>query len=177
MGQDIEAVRRFAAGDVSEIQSEVSMPSAELWIQKQFQANYSQAKMFGIILAHHQPIDLLTGQYIDTGRALAWTNRKEYHHFFPEDHLKGRGYSKKQIYPLSNFIMLSSASNKRITNRAPSDYLRDVERAAGQNLDTWLASNLIPQEAYECAKNDDYDGFLRARSVFLSRLVEAKVQS
>jgi hypothetical protein len=35
---------------------------------------------------------------------------------------------------LANFVMLTAARNKRITNRAPSDYLKEVVAALGAEL-------------------------------------------
>ena len=80
-----------------------------------------------LLLAFKRPIDLLTGQKIDTSNALFHGNNKEFHHFFPRDYLKGKGVQTRQANALANIVMLTAASNKRITNRAPSDYLKDVE--------------------------------------------------
>jgi hypothetical protein len=65
---------------------------------------------------------------------------------------------------LANFVMLTAASNKRITNRAPSDYLKEVKKGLGANLDKVLSSNLISPAAFEAAMNDDYDTFLAERA-------------
>jgi hypothetical protein len=64
--------------------------------------------------------------------------------------------------------MLTADSNKKISNRAPSDYLKDVEGALGANLRTALESNLVSDAAYAAAKVDDYDSFLqeRARTIY-----------
>jgi hypothetical protein len=60
--------------------------------------------------------------------------------------------------------MLTAASNKRITNRAPSDYLKEVVDTLGAKLDEVLATNLITPEAFKAALWDDYDTFLNERS-------------
>ena len=67
--------------------------------------------------------------------------------------------------------MLSSVSNKRITNRAPSDYLREVVNAAGANLDKWLASNLVPRDAFDLAIVDNFEGFIARRAAHLEKTV------
>jgi hypothetical protein len=100
---------------------------------------------------------------VDTAKALAWINAKEFHHFFPRDYLQQKGVPASKINVLANIVMLSSASNKAISNRAPSDYLRDVEKAAGNQLKRWLESHLILADAYEAARADDYDLFLERR--------------
>jgi len=60
--------------------------------------------------------------------------------------------------------MLTSASNKKISARSPGDYLADVEKAAGANLDAWLRSNLISPAAFAAAKANDYNAFLKERA-------------
>lgn len=164
MGADHRAVQAFANGSSVELYVNVIAPPPAIWIQRQFRMNNAHAKLLGIVLAYHSPIDILTGQPVDVGHALSWTNAKEYHHFFPDAYLKQRGVSGERINSLANLIMLSSASNKTITNRAPSDYLRDVQAAAGGQLEKWLASNLISTEAYQAALIDDYDTFLKERA-------------
>ncbi len=164
MASDLVAVGAFAAGTVQEVEINVVRPHSDIWRMRQFRANNAHAKLLAIVLAHHQPVDLLTGQRIDTAKALAWSNNKEFHHFFPQAYLKRAGESRVRINCLANFVMLTSASNKTILDRDPSDYLVDVERAAGENLDQWLASNLVSREAFEAAKADDFDLYLKLRA-------------
>jgi hypothetical protein len=167
MASDLAAVGAFAEGEASTIEVAAAKPAADIWVTRQFRANNAHAKLLAIVLAHHDPIDLLTGQRIDTEKALAWSNAKEYHHFFPRDYLKSQGVAPTKINVLANIVMLTSDSNKKITNRAPSDYLQEVEAAAGGNLETWLETNLISMDAFEAAKQNDYPQFLalRARTI------------
>lgn len=175
MAADLLAVRRFAEGAVDEIEVTVSRPLSDIWTIRQFRLNNAHAKLLAIVLAHHGPRDLLTGQRIDTTQALAWGNAKEFHHFFPQDYLKGLGVAPNRINSLANIVMLSSASNKHISNTAPSVYLAEVEAAAGANLTEWLTSNLISEAAYAAAKADDFDTFLmeRAKSIHAELLPKA----
>ena len=98
---------------------------------------------------------------------------KEYHHFFPQDYLKKRDVGAGRINALANMVMLTSASNKKISGRSPSDYLVDVEKAAGGQLDGWLKSNLISPAAFAAAKANDYDGFLSARAATIHAQIKA----
>jgi hypothetical protein len=140
----------------------IQVPPPIIWLQRQFRSNNAHAKLLAIVLAHHHPVDILTGQTIDTGNALAWNNQKEFHHFFPRDYLANKDVPRGTINCLANIVMLTSASNK-ISNRAPSDYLKDVEAAAGQQLDDWLARSLITRRAFDAAFQDDLSEFLIAR--------------
>ena len=167
MASDLKAVGEFASGNAAELAADVTAPRAEIWTTRQFRANNAHAKLLAIILAHRDPIDLLTGQRIDPGNALAWTNQKEFHHFFPRDYLDNKGVARQRINALANIVMLTSDSNKKISNRAPSDYLRDVEEAAktaGADVKDWFDRNLISSEAFEAAKADDFERFLSLRA-------------
>jgi len=165
MAADLQSVADFAEGKTSEIKVDLVVPSKDLWGQRQFRINNAHSKVLAIVLSYQAPKDLLTGQNIDTKATLAWQNAKEYHHFFPQDFLKQKGHTSGRINALANMVMLTSASNKKISARAPDVYLPDVEKAAGAQLDTWLKSNLIPPAAFAAAKVNDYDAFLAERAV------------
>lgn len=134
----------------------------------------AHAKLLAIVLAERQPKDLLTGQFIDTGSALAWSNAKEFHHFFPRKFLESKGESANRINSLANFVILSSASNKSISDSTPSDYLKQVAAALGKDLDEVLAANLISKEAFEAATRDDYSEFLHLRAETIQAAVAAR---
>lgn len=173
MSRDQQAVTDFVEGASSEISVTAFKPHSKIWQQKTFRADNAHAKILAIILAHKGPVDLLTGQRVAISKSLSWTNLKEYHHFFPKDYLKSRGIALSRANCLANIVMLSSASNKRITNRAPSDYLKEVEAAAGASVNDWLASNLISTSAFKAAKSDDFDAFIDERSRTIDECVSS----
>ncbi len=66
---------------------------------------------------------------------------------------------------VANIVLLSSASNIRISNRAPSQYLRKLVDTVGQDeVRRRLATLLVSDTAFTAALADDYDGFLSARA-------------
>jgi hypothetical protein len=164
MSADQQAAARFAAGQTTSIETSINDQGPAVWISQQFRLNTAHAKILAVLLAFSEPVDLLTGQRIDVSKALHYANSKEYHHFFPRGFLTSSGTSMRRANLLANLIMLTSDSNKKISNRAPSDYLKDVEAALGDHLEAALDSNLISMEAFTAAKADDYDAFLRARA-------------
>jgi hypothetical protein len=174
MASDQAAVEEFGAGRTKLIEIALAKPNADIWESRTFRLNNAHAKLLAIVLAHHQPIDLLTGQSIDISKALAWINSKEFHHFFPRKYLERKGERQQRINCLANFIMLSSASNKSISDSSPSEYLPSVVSAAGDKLDGWLASNLIPREAFDAALKDDFSSFLRIRAEYIHASVMSK---
>ncbi|MET4493247.1 DUF262 domain-containing protein [Bradyrhizobium sp. LA7.1] len=173
MGSDQKAVTSFATAQKTEIESVVHDPGAAIWTAQQFRSNTAHSKILILLLAFSKPLDLLTSQSIDTGDALYHGNTKEFHHFFPRDYLKSKGVATRKANVLANFVMLTAASNKRITNRAPSDYLKEVKKELGGNLDKVLARNLITHEAFEAAMQDDYDKFLDERAKGIASAVSS----
>lgn len=164
MAADQQAVTKFASGQSAELDVPVSDLGPGVWTAQQFRINTAHAKVLALLLAFNQPIDLLTGQKIDVDRALHNSNAKEYHHFFPRNFLIAMNESTRRANLLANYVMLTADSNKKISDRAPSDYLKDVEAALGDNLKRALESNLISDAAYAAAKMDDYDTFLQERA-------------
>ena len=96
MAADLAAAKAFADGESASISIGATPPSKATWINSQFRSNNALTKVLAIVLSHHQPIDLLTGQQVDTTNALAWNNQQEFHHFFPQDFLKRRGVSRRR---------------------------------------------------------------------------------
>jgi hypothetical protein len=168
MSSDQKAVQSFAAGQSKHIDSVVQNPGQGIWTTQQFRSNAAHSKILVLLLAFNRPTDLLTSQKIDTGDALFHGNTKEFHHFFPRDYLKSKGVANRNASVLANFVMLTAASNKRITNRAPSDYLKEVVATLGTKLDEVLATNLITPTAFKAAMEDDYEAFLSERSKAIS---------
>jgi hypothetical protein len=73
-----------------------------------------------------------------------------------------------------NLVMVSSVTNIWVSDRAPSEYLKDLCETEGEEvIRRRLASCLVDDVAFDAAMVDDYDVFLRARSETLhARLVE-----
>ncbi len=171
MSSDQRAVQRFASTQSPTIQIDVTKPVSAIWNNRVFRSNNAHSKVLAIVLSYYAPVDLLTGQRIDVTKALAWTNNPEFHHFFPRDYLATKGVDSDHINRLANIIYLTSASNKTIANRAPSDYLKDVKLVAGSSLPAWLETLLIPTNAFEAALNDDYEQFCRLRAEHIHNTV------
>jgi hypothetical protein len=174
MASDLEAVRQFATGKEDDIAISVPKPKADIWLTRTFRLNNAHAKLLAIVLAHHGPIDLITGQRIDTSKALASINVKEFHHFFPRAYLERKGERQQEINCLANFVMLTAASNKEVSDRPPSDYLKQVAKSAGSKLEEWLSSNLISTECFEAAMRDDFDQFSQLRAGVIHDAVWAR---
>lgn len=164
MGADLYSVAKFAEGKTDALEANFVEPNPAIWSIRSFRGNNAHSKVLALIMAYQHPKDLLTGQSIDVDKALAWQNTKEFHHFFPQAYLKKHDTLPAKISALSNMVYLSSSSNKLITDRAPSEYVKELLDSQGEKAREWMATNLIDDRAIDAALKDDFDEFLAARS-------------
>lgn len=170
MGPDLHAITAFAGGKTPDIDTGAPLPRSALWRRSAFSKRNAPSKLLALILSYEDPLDLLSGQRIDVGKALSWQNDKEFHHFFPKAFLRSRGVSAARANACGNLIMLSSNSNIWVTDRPPSQYLRDLADIEGEEpLRERLRTCLVEEDAYQAALRDDYDTFLEVRSETLHR--------
>lgn len=167
MSTDQSAVREFAASKADKIIYVSPRPTSDIWIVRQFRANNAHAKMLGLMLAQRGPRDLVTGQQVTLEAALSWSNNREYHHIVPAAFLKRSRTPSARINCVANFALLSSASNKHISDTKPSIYFRELEQRHGEGLGDILNSNLISPAAFDAGLRDDFEAFLMARSATL----------
>lgn len=173
MATDLSAVSSFAKGDLTALDVGFSVPTSSLWSTRSFRGNSAHSKILALILAYQSPRDFLTGQLIDVDKALAWQNSKEFHHFFPQAFLKAKGVAPSRISSLANMVFLSSASNKSISDSAPSTYVGKILKDHDKDAKGWLATNLVDDAAIAAALSDDYDAFLTARAAAIDAQVKA----
>lgn len=164
MATDLAGVSEFAEGKIDALEMGFQVSTPGDWSSRAFRSNSAHSKILAILLAYQGPKDFLTGQAVDVDKALAWQNNKEFHHFFPQAYLRSKGIPSPRISSLSNMVYLSSASNKLISDRAPSEYVKRLLENHGADARAWLATNLIDDTAVDAALSDDYDAFLLARS-------------
>jgi hypothetical protein len=168
MDTDREAVARFVGGQSDSLDMGVVRPHSSIWSSKAFRANNAHSKMLGLMLTHTRPLDLISGQKLDLKEALAWQNSKEYHHIFPRAFLVAKGCQPNKINALCNFALISSSSNKLISDMNPSVYFRECASRLGEDFQSVLVSNLISDTAFKAALADDFDAFSSARAATLS---------
>lgn len=161
MNADVEFMKRVQVGDSSNLADyPAELDSATLLKQKFSKGNpYTRALL--LLMAQKTPLDLSSGAKIDLGDALSNYNRKEYHHIFPNAYLKAKGISTERINTLCNFCFLPSSSNKKISKKAPSEYVKSV--VPEKKRREIFESNLMPLriETYDL---DDYERFLQERA-------------
>ncbi|WP_454198228.1 GmrSD restriction endonuclease domain-containing protein [Nocardia sp. Marseille-Q1738] len=165
-----DAIRAFAAGDIAELPPATGMPGADAWKRTRFRQGAAFSKAHALLLARERPVDLRSGRPIDVGKALSWSNDKEYHHFFPQAYLKKQGYGDAVINSVANIIMLTSITNIHISDQRPSEYLQDLIDMHGEaTIRANCAASLVPPAAFDAALVNDYDTFLTERAALLCK--------
>ncbi|GAA4603822.1 DUF262 domain-containing protein [Actinoallomurus liliacearum] len=164
MEADLSAVTAFAQRESKIIEVETVPLSTRQWLGQQYRRDTARTKAFALMLAAAGPLDLRTGQRIDTGRALAWTNDLQYHHFFPKAFLMREGLSYERANTLGNIVMMTAISNQAVADQAPAVYLQDEIDFSGEaEIRARLDTLLVPPRAFDAAMDGDYEGFLKAR--------------
>ncbi len=171
---DLEAALA-SISDVEQLRQFGRVPEATLFIESDFRKTSALSNALVALMAAHRPRNLTNGLAIDVSKALSAYNRKEFHHIFPQAHLKGKGFPANEINALANICMLSSDQNKAIGDKEPRVYFAHVKEQAGNALDEVLVSNLIPPGAMADIEANDYKGFLARRADFLRQTIERLV--
>jgi hypothetical protein len=94
-------------------------------------------------------------------------NHIDDHHIFPDAYLKRQEVPipDRLINCVLNRTLIDRKTNIRISDRAPSDYLRDVQAALdrGSDFDALLRSHLLPSGDLSPFWRDDFENFLTWR--------------
>lgn len=161
MNADIERIIEVRKNDFVEISKlKYSVTKNEL-IETKFSKANSLTRAFLLLMAQYAPNDLVKNTKIDITQALSKYNRKQYHHIFPNAFLKKQGFPQNKIFSLTNFCFLPSDSNKKISNKSPSDYFFNL--IPQSEFNEILTSNLIPLKK-DLYSDNNYNDFLDKRA-------------
>lgn len=127
-----------------------------------FSAGNANSKILILILNSASPFSLLSGAKIDLDKVLKKASKHEYHHIFPQNHLKKLGNTRAEINTLSNICFLTRADNNKIKDASPADYAKNIEAT---RKDQYLDSALIPRNFESLS----YTDFINERTKLLEQ--------
>ncbi|HRP90740.1 MAG TPA: DUF262 domain-containing protein [Edaphocola sp.] len=164
MNFDIEKIIEIRNNNFVEVSKLKYTVSKNELIETKFSKANSLTRAFLLLMAQHQPTDLIKNTKIDIAQSLSKYNRKQYHHIFPNAFLKKQGFPQGKIFSIANFCFLPADSNKKISKKSPSDYFFNLIPQIDFN--EILETNLIPltKDLYQ---NDNYNDFLDKRAELL----------
>ena len=161
MNFDIDRIIEIRANNFIEVNKvRYSVTKGEI-IETKFSKANPLTRALLLLMAQHQPLDLIKNSKIDISISLSKYNRKQYHHIFPNAFLKKQGFPAGKIFSLANFCFLPSDSNKKISKKSPSVYFFTL--IPQDNFNDILSSNLIPLTK-DLYVNDNYNDFLDKRA-------------
>jgi len=176
VSKDLETVAGYVLDGKGDPEQFGTVPQPGEWGKTQFKSNVSRSRAFILALAEAAPRNLPNGMNVDVQHALSSYNKKEYHHFFPRAYLKAIGEGDSSNV-LGNIVMLTSASNKTISDNPPSKYVPPLCTSLGINCDAVFASNLLPTpSAFDYGKAT-YPEFLTERGKLLTAFVNRLIFS
>jgi hypothetical protein len=86
------------------------------------------------------------------------------HHVFPDDFLLKKGVTLARTRDcVLNRTLIDRTTNQMISNRAPSDYMTEIQQTPGFPFDAVLTSHSLPTGNASPIWSDDYDAFLTWR--------------
>jgi len=133
-----------------------------------FRINTVNTTTFILLLAQHDPLNLVSGQPVALASVLRDYNRSEFHHLYPRAYLTSSGVPVAQQGVLANFCFLSKVDNTTLGGVAPSAYRARMSNA----VDEVLRRALCPPSIF----GDDYGRFLADRGELLERAAAAVMQ-
>ena len=95
-------------------------------------------------------------------------NKLEYHHIFPQSKLKDLGYEKSQRNDISNLVFIAGKLNREFSNKAPSDYLDEINPES-------LKKQCVPLDK-ELWNMENYEKFLEARRKLIAKELDSFIQ-
>ncbi len=169
--------RRFSAGvirnlnrDIREAQSlrdgtgftldRIAVSVEASFFSELFSIRTTNTKTFVMLLAHAHPLSFVSGQPISLDTVLQNYNRNEFHHLYPQAHLKTNGFSAQEINRLANFVFMSSQDNKTLGGSAPSVYRGHMSTISIPKI---LERAHCPASLFD----DDFEAFVEERAKML----------
>lgn len=163
LAQDIKRIDLILSGERPKYEDvKLQLNGPDDLINMEFRAGNSYCKAIMCLLAAQEPKDFQDNSKVLLDNSwLKQANSKNYHHFFPKDHLKKRGIDNANS--LMNITLVSDRLNKRkIRARAPSEYIEEFY-IENEKIEQTLATHFIDYKN-SGIESDDYSVFLQRRA-------------
>jgi hypothetical protein len=167
VSRDLEALHDFVIAGKGTADSFGRPPTAAEIRSAGFRSNNSRSRAFILALARRKPRNLTNGMHIDTAEALSIYNQKQFHHIYPQAHLK-RIKVQGEINSLANICMLAASENGAISDENPAVYLPKCVANLGDHADEVFRSNLLPQPSEVDYRKLSFAEFLTQRSKLIA---------
>lgn len=141
-----------------------------------FNASRSFTKAILCIMAYQQPLSFSDNGLVNISNYwLKQANSKNYHHYFPRAYLRKRGVSEDAINNIVNITIVDDYLNKReIGSKPPSSYMKKFKDNNPDLVET-MKTHLIGDLKSFGILDDNYDNFIRKRSIAISNQLKKRI--
>jgi hypothetical protein len=134
-------------------------------------------KGLSILIAKSGAKDYITGA--EYNHAVFMDDNVDIDHIFAKNWCSKQGIKKEEYDSIINKTPISSRTNRSISDKAPSVFIREIETGnnsrvslSSSQVDSNLASHLLDPQLL---RNDDFKGFFNDRKERLAKLIEQKM--
>lgn len=166
--EDIRAITELKADRPSTLGDFPAIITRDYFLSNTFRVNSVNSTTFVLLLAQRNPLNFISGQAVPVADVLREYNRSEFHHMYPRAYLTELGIVAKRQNTFVNICFLSKADNTALGGVAPSVYRARMPANVNEILD----HALCPPSLF----NDDYELFVRERSLLLERAANEVMQ-
>lgn len=159
--KDIQEIEKLKTGKESRLDEIDISITQSFFNDNVFRVTTANTKTFVLILANNTPQSFISGKEIDLDKVLQRYNRSEFHHIYPKAFLRDSGINDAEINSLANFCFLSSAENKIIGRKNPSDYINILPQAPKRT--EILSSAFCREDLFD----DNFENFIAHRTALL----------
>lgn len=173
LAADKRAIDDIISGGEGTWDIPVNITGAEGLIGTNFATGNSLCKAILCLLAFEQPRNFHNdGTVLLDNSYLKIASSKNFHHFFPKDHLRTKGVGNENS--VVNITLIGADLNKRQINaKPPKIYITKFE-ASNRNISGSLATHLIDRHGMGIDE-DDYGAFLSARAATIWSKIDERV--
>jgi hypothetical protein len=173
LAADKRVIDEIIAGQRPNWNIPVSVNDAEALVATNFATGNSLCKAILCLLAHSHPRNFNNdGVVLLDNSHLKIASSKNFHHFFPKDHLRTNVVGNENS--IVNITLIGADLNKRLINaKPPKTYIPKFEASNRAMVET-LRTHLIERQGMGIDE-DDYETFLAKRSQKLWAMIDARI--
>ena len=171
---DRRAIDDIIAGGTGNWDIPVNVGGVEGLIGTNFATGNSLCKGILCLLAYEQPRNFHNdGTVLLDNSYLKISSSKNFHHFFPKDHLRKNGVGNENS--VVNITLIGADLNKRQINAKPPSFYISKFAESNPDMEDTLATHLISRQGMGI-EEDDYGLFLEERAQNLWAKIEERIK-